>query len=337
MRADANVRADAATADAAPADAPSTDAPVDASRDAAQGCATACDDGDACNGVETCVDGECVAGTPVTCQPSDACHRSTCTPATGACAQTLVDGDGDGEAPSSLGACGTDCDDSDASIRRGAIEVEGDGVDQDCDGMEVCFWDGDRDGFRTAATRSSPDVACNTEDSEANASQPIDCNDGDAAIHAGAAEAVGDGIDQDCDGMEICFRDADGDGFRTDAAATGADADCGDPGEAYASAGLDCCDADARAYPGEPSSFGASAGGVACGGWDFDCNGTEERGDTTIAFCAVGSGSVPVCVFSRAGWNRTAPACGGSGSWVTNCTGAGTCNLTSETREQVCR
>lgn len=334
---DAPTRADVPTVDAPLADVPSADAPVDARRDAPPTCAAGCDDGDACNGLETCVDGACVAGTPVTCDPSDACHRAACVPATGACAQTLVDGDGDGEASSALGACGTDCNDADAAIRRGAAEIAGDGIDQDCDGAEVCFWDEDRDGYRTAATRASADLTCSTAESEASAAQPLDCNDASAAIHAGASEMVGDGIDQNCDGGEVCFRDADGDGFRADAAVTSADTDCADPGEAYASAGLDCCDADARAYPGQPGFFGGSAGAVACGGWDFDCSGSEERGNGTVASCTVGSGSVPVCVFSRAGWNRTVPACGAAGSWVTNCTGAGTCSLTAESREQLCR
>ena len=30
-----------------------------------------------------------------------------------------------------------------------------------------------------------------------------DCNDGDAQIHPGAAESCGDGVDQDCDGLEL--------------------------------------------------------------------------------------------------------------------------------------
>ncbi|HEX6273899.1 MAG TPA: LamG-like jellyroll fold domain-containing protein, partial [Polyangiaceae bacterium] len=50
------------------------------------GCGSGCDDGNACNGVETCVNNACVAGTPVTCTASDQCHDAgTCNPSTGLC------------------------------------------------------------------------------------------------------------------------------------------------------------------------------------------------------------------------------------------------------------
>ena len=45
-----------------------------------------CDDGDLCTGIETCIENDCVPGTPVTCQPGDACSGyESCDPATGAC------------------------------------------------------------------------------------------------------------------------------------------------------------------------------------------------------------------------------------------------------------
>src|SRR6185369_12818363 len=48
--------------------------------------ALSCDDGNACNGVETCSAGACVPGTPVTCTASDQCHDAgTCDPTTGVC------------------------------------------------------------------------------------------------------------------------------------------------------------------------------------------------------------------------------------------------------------
>jgi hypothetical protein len=44
----------------------------------------ACDDGKACNGVETCAaDGSCVPGTPPTCEDDDACTRDACDDAAG--------------------------------------------------------------------------------------------------------------------------------------------------------------------------------------------------------------------------------------------------------------
>ena len=40
-----------------------------------------------------------------------------------------------------------------------------------------------------------------------------DCDDTDASINPGAEERVNDGIDQNCDGLEQCPTDADGDGY----------------------------------------------------------------------------------------------------------------------------
>jgi len=40
-----------------------------------------------------------------------------------------------------------------------------------------------------------------------------DCDDGDPSAHPGGTEVVGDGTDQDCDGYDACYRDADGDGY----------------------------------------------------------------------------------------------------------------------------
>lgn len=46
----------------------------------------ACDDGNACTQVDTCVAGQCVGSSPVTCSASDQCHDlGTCDPATGLC------------------------------------------------------------------------------------------------------------------------------------------------------------------------------------------------------------------------------------------------------------
>lgn len=61
---------------------------------------TACDDGDMCNGISTCVEGRCQQTTaPVTCAAQDACHLvGTCDPQTGECSNPSKDcDDGDAE------------------------------------------------------------------------------------------------------------------------------------------------------------------------------------------------------------------------------------------------
>ena len=46
----------------------------------------------------------------------------------------------------------TDCDDADVTVSPVAIELPGDGVDQDCNGTELCYYDGDQDGYSTGET-----------------------------------------------------------------------------------------------------------------------------------------------------------------------------------------
>lgn len=72
---------------------------------------------------------------------------------------------------------GDDCDDTDATIHPGAVEIPNDGIDQDCDGEDLVT-DGDGDGFPASE----------------------DCNDEDASIHPGATELI-NGVDDDCDGV----------------------------------------------------------------------------------------------------------------------------------------
>ena len=162
-----------------------------------------------------------------------------------------------------------DCDDLDPARSPGGVEVPGDGVDGDCDGTEVCFVDADGDGVRTADTVASLDLDC-WDVGEAPAGAPnADCDDGDAAVHPGAPEAAGDGVDSDCDGTELCFVDADGDGFLDgDMVQVSADVDCDDPGEGSAAAPSgDCDDSDPASHPGATEVPGD--------GIDTDCDGTE--------------------------------------------------------------
>jgi hypothetical protein len=120
----------------------------------------------------------------------------------------FVDSDSDGfggsttstacNQPAGAFATQQDCDDSSSSIFPGATETTADGIDQDCNNGDICFADGDDDGFRTDLTVSSADLDCNDSGEAGSAVPNTDCDDSDSAINPNATE-VCDSVDNDCD------------------------------------------------------------------------------------------------------------------------------------------
>jgi hypothetical protein len=161
-----------------------------------------------------------------------------------------------------------DCDDRDVRTYPGATEVIGDEKDQSCDGRESCYVDVDRDGWRLDGTTVSADADCR-DAGEAPASAPrLDCDDADIRTYPGAFEVVADEKDQSCDGREVCYVDADDDGYRIDKTVVSTDVDCRDAGEGRASEpGDDCDDTSRFIYPGAPET--------AYDGIDQDCSGED--------------------------------------------------------------
>ena len=81
---------------------------------------------------------------------------------------------------------------------------------------------------------------------------------------------------------EICFVDADGDGYRLTDTVVSADAACDGPGEARAAAPTgDCNDGDSSVRPGAAEI---------CNGEDDDCDGTPDDGLATVDYYADGDG-----------------------------------------------
>jgi len=72
----------------------------------------------------------------------------------------------------------TDCDDTDATINPDAMEIFGNGIDENCDG--VAELDADGDGYGSL----------------------VDCDDNDPNINPDAPELANNGIDEDCDGED---------------------------------------------------------------------------------------------------------------------------------------
>ena len=113
--------------------------------------------------------------------------------------------------PSGYVARNGDCNDSNAAVNPGVVEIAGNGIDDNCDGTSAASTDPDSDGDGSADS--------------------VDCDDTNASVHPGATEIVGDGIDQDCNGSDTAASttDVDGDTYRSD---------------------VDCDDHNAAVHPG---------------------------------------------------------------------------------------
>lgn len=131
-----------------------------------------------------------------------------------------------------------------------------------------------------------------------------DCDDADPTVHPGATDRVGDGVDQDCDGID--GTDSDGDGLAS-LASGGEDCDDADPdvgratvwyvdgdGDGHGAAGRagaltcepppgmvstagDCDDADAEVRPDAEE---------VCNGRDDDCDDDVDEDSCPVGFLA---------------------------------------------------
>jgi len=112
------------------------------------------------------------------------------------------DGFKGGTAPS-----GGDCDDTSPDVNPGALEIPGNGVDEDCDGFDhkQCWVDSDGDEY------GDPDAPVACSDTDADVGNDQDCDDSNADVNPGALEISGDDIDQNCNGLDI-NPDTDSDG-----------------------------------------------------------------------------------------------------------------------------
>ena len=103
-----------------------------------------------------------------------------------------------------------------------------------------------------------------------------DCDDSSDTINPDARDLIGDEEDSNCDGVEYCYADLDGDGYRTSEVVESEDIDCSDAGEATSDTPLvDCDDSRAGVNPGAEE--------IAGDGIDQDCDGSDPEGDGVVS------------------------------------------------------
>ncbi|MEA3344014.1 MAG: MopE-related protein [archaeon] len=123
-----------------------------------------------------------------------------------------ADDDNDGDPDTS------DCAPFNQTIHHGAVEICGNGIDEDCNGQDLeCGTDSDGDGIEDQYD-NCPSVhnpgqenfdgdgmgdACDADDDNDNDPDTTDCEPFNREISQYATEICGNGIDEDCDGQDM--------------------------------------------------------------------------------------------------------------------------------------
>ena len=206
--------------------------------------------------------------------------------------------------PSGYVADPSDCNDGNGLIYPNADELC-DGIDNNCDGSTdedtatnapTWYLDADVDGFGDI---SVSDVSCSQPSGYVSAD--TDCDDTDSTVYPSATEITADEVDSDCDGGEICYFDADDDGFGVSTGQTvvSPDVNCSDYQESINTD--DCDDADANRNPALVC-YGTTCQDIYINGW--------STGSDTYAIDPDGSGgTAPYDVYcdmtnDGGGWTR---------------------------------
>lgn len=147
--------------------------------------------------------------------------------------------------------------------------VSGDGCSATCQLETLLTWylDSDNDTYGDPQNSTS-----SYTQPTGYVSNNADCDDSSSNIHPGATEIPGDEVDQNCDGQELCYVDADNDGYRLGDGSTtiiSSDLDCTGPGEAvFSDPTGDCNDQNSSVHPGASEI---------CNGMDDNCDGNIDE------------------------------------------------------------
>jgi len=138
-----------------------------------------------------------------------------------------------------------DCDDGNLNVSPAAPELIGDNIDQNCDGVDSCYFDADGDSFGSNVVVTDNNLDCSDASFPSTSVNNLDCNDAAVAISPGAPELIGDSIDQNCNLVDSCYLDADGDSFGVNVVVEDNNLDCSDASAPNTSVNnLDCNDAN---------------------------------------------------------------------------------------------
>lgn len=178
--------------------------------------------------------------------------------------------------PSGYVADSSDCDDTNAGINPGEVEVCND-ADDDCsgvadDGLPVTtsYRDSDGDSFGDSLSTTG---TCDGTAPGGYVFDATDCNDSDSGVNPGELE-ICNSVDDDCNGSVDdsavdalnWYRDADNDGFGN---ASISIVYCSEP-SGYTADATDCDDTNSDSYPGNVEW---------CDLVDNDCSGSVDDGD----------------------------------------------------------
>ncbi len=163
----------------------------------------------------------------------------------------------------------SDCDDADDDISPATLEIEDDGIDQNCTGKDAVTWyqdnDGDGYGNKNKVQVAEVKPASYVRNLEHIAANLFDCSDVNDSVNPGMDELADDGLDNDCNGLESVswYVDNDNDGYGEGARIIASE----NPpnGGPYAANDLDCSDLNPDIHPGLVEILGNLT--------DTNCNG----------------------------------------------------------------